>query len=501
MKIRNKIKKNKHFKNFYSLFYFVFSLLFALICVLLAILLKNIVPNVWYYACGVFVILIFLCKFVTDFITTRLYKPIDEIIRYFDENEKDVTFLNRSVKSLISENEQIKERLELSGKYIENSQLRDLIYGNALYNGDLPEDANINVIVGKCFVIYIECDFSKTNKSDNKDRDVTNLKKRCEKEIEQYLAKRLNGKFAELDDNKFAFIAKPIEKSTLTEDLLGLVDMIEKTYKASVFVAVGKKVDRMSEISDSFLEISNIVERRFGLGKALVFVEEFAQVDNSVYYPYDLEMNLTNCVITGNKEAAMESLSDIFEMNFIKRNLDKANMNDLKFAMTATIKRIIRSIGARTEDIFGEGSVIYLELSSVGSDREFMMSMRKMVEEICDYQTSLSKETKSKLSGDIEEYVKKNYKDNISISSLSESLFVSQSHINRIMKTEFGSTFKSYLDKVRIDAAKNLLVSTALNINSVSEEVGFNSNRTFLRIFKKQVGCLPREYRERKIKG
>lgn len=501
MKIRNKIKKNKQFKNIYFTYYFAFLMIFALICVLSAVVLNDTVKYVWYYAGGVFLLLIFVCKKVTDFISTRIYKPIDEIARYFDQNEKDVTFLNRSVKSLITENEQMKERLELNGRYIENNQLRDLVRGNPVYIGDLPENANINVMVGKCFAIYIDCDFGLLKKSDNIDFEVTNLKKDCEEAIKEHLEQKLVGKFVELEDGKYVFISKPVEKAELTMHLLDMIELIEKTYKLSAFVAVGKTVDKISQISKSFLGISNILERRFCMGKTMVFVEDFIQVDGAIYYPHESEMTLVNSVITGNKEAAQECLSSIFEMNFIKRSIDKENLSDLKFAMTATIKRIIRNIGAQTEDIFGEGSVIYLEINSSGTNREFMMSVMKIVEKICDYQTNQTKKKKSRLSNDIKEYVKINYKNNISIVTMSETLFVSQSHINRIMRTEFGSTFKSYLDMVRIDEAKRLLEGTALNINAISDEVGFNSNRTFIRVFKKQVGCLPREYREKQQKN
>ena len=497
MKIRNKIKKNKHFKSIYLIYYLAFLLASLLACTLSAVLLNNTVPNVWYYAVGVFVISIFLCKFVTDLITIRVYKPIDEMIKYFDDSEKDVTFLNRSVKSLITENEQMKQRLEISGRYIENNQLRDIIYGNAIYRGDLPENANINVIVGKCFIVYIECDVDVTNKGDNSERKVTKLKKDCAKTVREYFEEKLTGKFVQLDDNKYAFLTKPVVKKKLTEYLIKLIDIIEDEYKIGAFAVVGKTVDGMSGISDSFMEIGDILERRFALGKALVFVEDFIHGDDSIYYPHDLETTLINSVIGGNNENAMECLSKIFEMNFIKRALDKKNIGELRFAMTATIKRIMRNIGAQTEDIFGEGSVIYLELSSVGSGRELMERIRKMVEKICDYQTKMSKETKSRIPNDIREYVRNNYKNNISILTMSESLFVSQSHINRIMRTEFGQSFKNYLDGVRIEVAKELLMNTKLNINAISEEVGFNSNRTFIRVFKKQVGCLPREYRER----
>lgn len=51
--------------------------------------------------------------------------------------------------------------------------------------------------------------------------------------------------------------------------------------------------------------------------------------------------------------------------------------------------------------------------------------------------------------------------------------------------------------KYRLDKAKEYLLTTDLSINAIAEEIGFDNEGYFSRIFKKYFGCSPREYRKK----
>lgn len=59
-----------------------------------------------------------------------------------------------------------------------------------------------------------------------------------------------------------------------------------------------------------------------------------------------------------------------------------------------------------------------------------------------------------------------------------------------------GLGFIDYLHRIRIGSALSLLASTNMSISDVAAEVGFDSYRSFTRVFKKSRGLKPSEYRE-----
>jgi AraC-like DNA-binding protein len=63
------------------------------------------------------------------------------------------------------------------------------------------------------------------------------------------------------------------------------------------------------------------------------------------------------------------------------------------------------------------------------------------------------------------------------------------------MNQKLGMGFNDYVNSIRISNACRLLIESTSPISEISEEVGFNTVRTFNRAFVKHVGTSPREYR------
>ena len=91
-------------------------------------------------------------------------------------------------------------------------------------------------------------------------------------------------------------------------------------------------------------------------------------------------------------------------------------------------------------------------------------------------------------------YLKENYYKNLTLTDIAKEVHVSSSHLNRLLKREYGKTFTEILMEVRIDKAKGLLLKN-YNVEVVSDMVGFNSAAYFAVCFKKFTGVSPSRYR------
>jgi len=96
---------------------------------------------------------------------------------------------------------------------------------------------------------------------------------------------------------------------------------------------------------------------------------------------------------------------------------------------------------------------------------------------------------------DILRYIHLHYADELSLYSLALKFELSVPHICRLFKEHVGESFLEYLHNLRIQSACNLLVSTKMPIADISVEVGFESYRTFSRVFNQFKGVSPTNYR------
>lgn len=98
------------------------------------------------------------------------------------------------------------------------------------------------------------------------------------------------------------------------------------------------------------------------------------------------------------------------------------------------------------------------------------------------------------------DYFQQHYKNDISISSLAETLGFSMEYLARIFKKETGLSPSKYLTNLRINEAKLLLVThTSLEIGRIGELVGYKDAFYFSRVFKNNVNMTPSEYRNRNL--
>lgn len=94
-----------------------------------------------------------------------------------------------------------------------------------------------------------------------------------------------------------------------------------------------------------------------------------------------------------------------------------------------------------------------------------------------------------------EEFVRRNFNTNISLSELADTLHLSKKQAGRIFYHEFGQSFKEYLINMRLASAKSLLQETALSVYEISEKVGYGTYNGFYTMFLNKTGVTPYEFR------
>lgn len=99
------------------------------------------------------------------------------------------------------------------------------------------------------------------------------------------------------------------------------------------------------------------------------------------------------------------------------------------------------------------------------------------------------------LADSVEEYLKNNYKMDISGKTIAREFGFVPSYISRIFKRCKGLSPNEYLTRYRIELAKNLLAENPdMKIKEVAAQVGFNEAYYFSKTFKRETGMWPTEY-------
>lgn len=93
-------------------------------------------------------------------------------------------------------------------------------------------------------------------------------------------------------------------------------------------------------------------------------------------------------------------------------------------------------------------------------------------------------------------FIEENYAKDVSMSFLSNRFRISLFHLSRLLNQFTGTNFKSYLNTLRVNAAENLIINTDAAITEIALKCGFESLRTFNRVYRQIKGHIPSYYRK-----
>ena len=88
-----------------------------------------------------------------------------------------------------------------------------------------------------------------------------------------------------------------------------------------------------------------------------------------------------------------------------------------------------------------------------------------------------------------------------SVRYFAEKVFLSPNYFGDLIKKTTGKTAQDYIQSKTIDVAKEMLLGTDMTVNQIADELGFQYSQHFNRLFKKNVGLPPNEYRKVQATG
>lgn len=98
-------------------------------------------------------------------------------------------------------------------------------------------------------------------------------------------------------------------------------------------------------------------------------------------------------------------------------------------------------------------------------------------------------------------YINKNLAEQLSLEQTAAQVNVSPYYLSKLFKEETGENFIDYVTNLRIKKAKELLKDGSMNVKEISHETGYVDQNYFSKIFKKNTGYTPTEFRDSVLSG
>lgn len=93
------------------------------------------------------------------------------------------------------------------------------------------------------------------------------------------------------------------------------------------------------------------------------------------------------------------------------------------------------------------------------------------------------------------DYISQNYNKDLKLTDVAKAVYISTGYLSRIFKSETGYSFKEWVNRIRIEKAKELILNSDLKYYEIAELVGYKDYKYFSAYFSKLCGVSAKEYK------
>ena len=122
--------------------------------------------------------------------------------------------------------------------------------------------------------------------------------------------------------------------------------------------------------------------------------------------------------------------------------------------------------------------------------------LKRLLLDYGEYLAQLKGNQAKGILGRIENDLKENYRENLTLKDLGRKYYMNAAYLGQIFKKQYGESFKDYLNRIRIEKAVELLIHTDMKIYEVADAVGYKDMDYFINKFISLNGCTPAKFRK-----
>ncbi|MBP1558870.1 MAG: helix-turn-helix transcriptional regulator [Oscillospiraceae bacterium] len=249
----------------------------------------------------------------------------------------------------------------------------------------------------------------------------------------------------------------------------------------------------VSLVCRSLSENEAFTSLRYNSRKNRLKAMNYSDLPETVY-PLKDEQMLHQMICQKDSNGAKELLDKLFDHVYSTSGGDLEIVKRRSIELMVVISRASMDAGADSQEVFGEGDYVS-EIMRFRTVDQLYSWLTAVLRRFIDYTFEFQQAKHANVIFNVKKYIQKNYSEKISLESVAAQVFLSPGYLSSLFKEATGESLISYINRVRVEESKVLLLETKDNLVDISNACGFEDQSYFARVFKKFTGVSPSKYR------
>jgi len=220
------------------------------------------------------------------------------------------------------------------------------------------------------------------------------------------------------------------------------------------------------------------------------------ELQEIIDYPYDKEKLLTYSIIHHDTENSRRYLNEVLGHIFFSSVSDLDVIKARAIELTVMVSRAALDAGADKDKVSGMTQRFISAFFACRTIEEVCRSLNDILIRLTQEAFESAEVGRSYSISKAVAYMKANYMRRLLLSEVAEYVFLSPSYFSKIFSREMNCGFKDYLNYIRVEKSKILLLDHKINLVEIAAATGFYDQSYFNNIFKKATGMTPKKFRE-----
>ena len=216
---------------------------------------------------------------------------------------------------------------------------------------------------------------------------------------------------------------------------------------------------------------------------------------NNKAYPYEKEKALIQKLKTGDSDQAKALLNDLLGYVFFSEGNNLEVVKSRALELSSLLSRAAIEGGATSDSVLKVNNQFLTTLQTVRSLDDLCHELQETLDVFTECMFNYIPSKGSEMIKQAIRYISSNFSKNVTLEDVAEHVHLNPSYFSTLFKQSTGSSFREYLNMVRIEESKRLLSATDLSIIDIALAAGFEDQSYFTKVFKKYTGLTPKQYR------
>lgn len=262
----------------------------------------------------------------------------------------------------------------------------------------------------------------------------------------------------------------------------------------SVSFALGDSVTR-ERVWESAMQAQRTLETMYTgrMARVASYQDINGNAVCSVHFFQDYEIRMLNYIQSGSMESMENLLNEIFDAD--TQEITYLQTELLMLHVLEICLRAAQQLGMSFEKVYPYEETVLSHIRRFRHVSQFKGFILEMAGNMMREDLNRQKREES-FKNKVIDFIRESYADiNLNVSMIADRFGVSQSYLSTHFKRQTGINASDYIHLVRMNKAKELMRDMNLSLTQISKSIGYISDTTFIRSFKKYEGITPGTYR------